>query len=626
MPGSGPSPGSAGRASSGVLCRRIEGIIPAMDRRSAFGEAFLEKLGTSPSENVPLSAMSSFGIGGPADLFFEARTEAELEAAVSLAVAEHFPFYVIGGGNNLLFDDAGYRGIIIRNRLEGLARKEDRMSVLSGTGSPASCARPSRRHSAASSSWPGSRGRSGGPSTGTPGPTDGASETSSKRRPSSGLAESGRPFPGKSWASATGIRLLKKTGGIVLSATILCSPGDSQESEEQIRDILEKRWTKHPPHGHGLRRELLQEFLFRDRGADRRRAAPRAGRGPGTHGRRRGRLRQPLQLHHQQGERQVERRPCPGRSSSRKRSTKLSASVSRRRSSPSEQTLQCSDASGRKAALCGQAEDLSPQDHDKPLSRPDRPAGLRDASGPWRYPPGGRGRSGPFPAQGFLRSVKFLAGAEGASWRRRPLRSPPFARPRRPSTPARRGRSKRACRRRGRGACPSSDRSRTWPRSARTISAAAVDRRRVAFDPPGDALEDRSRRVLPRKGLDGVEGGDVRRRAGREARGSRAGRSPLVWKTERPAHAPPDRARPAATRPTASSGTAMMIGPLAPAAAAERGRSPALTDDAPGLAGRPGVPVDDGFDVPAPAGQRRPKRCAQPARADDRERFFMAWT
>jgi UDP-N-acetylmuramate dehydrogenase len=43
--------------------------------------------------------------------------------------------------------------------------------------------------------------------------------------------------------------VLKSAGGIVLAATLLCSPGDSRESEMKIRDILEKRQAKHPPLG-----------------------------------------------------------------------------------------------------------------------------------------------------------------------------------------------------------------------------------------------------------------------------------------------------------------------------------------------------------------------------------------
>jgi UDP-N-acetylenolpyruvoylglucosamine reductase len=59
-----------------------------MERKDRFREAFLEEVQAPLSENVPLSALSSFGIGGPADLFFEARTESGLERAVSLAARE----------------------------------------------------------------------------------------------------------------------------------------------------------------------------------------------------------------------------------------------------------------------------------------------------------------------------------------------------------------------------------------------------------------------------------------------------------------------------------------------------------------------------------------------------------
>jgi UDP-N-acetylmuramate dehydrogenase len=220
-----------------------------MDRKSAFREAFLEKLGTSPSENVPLSAMSSFGIGGPADLFFEAQTEAELEAAVSLAVAERFPFYVIGGGNNLLFDDAGYRGIIVRNRLEGLVLGEGRMSVLSGTGLPCVLRDALAASLCGLEFLAGIPGTLGGAIYGNAGAYGWSIgevlETATILRPGGERKTLSRDELGFGYRDS----VLKKTCGIVLSATILCSPGDSVQSEEKIRDILEKRRTKHPPLG-----------------------------------------------------------------------------------------------------------------------------------------------------------------------------------------------------------------------------------------------------------------------------------------------------------------------------------------------------------------------------------------
>ncbi len=220
-----------------------------MDRKAAFLEAFLEKLGVSLSENVPLSAMSSFGIGGPADLFFEARTEAELEAAVSLAVAEKYPFYVIGGGNNLLFDDAGYRGLIIRNRLEGLARGEGRMTVLSGTGLPCILREALEASLVGLEFLAGIPGTLGGALYGNAGAygwsVGDVLETATVLRPGGEKRSVSREELGFGYRDS----VLKSAGGIVLAATLLCSAGDSRESEAKIRDILEKRKAKHPPLG-----------------------------------------------------------------------------------------------------------------------------------------------------------------------------------------------------------------------------------------------------------------------------------------------------------------------------------------------------------------------------------------
>lgn len=220
-----------------------------MDRKSRFREAFLEKTGASLSENVPLSAMSSFGIGGPADLFFETRTEGELEAAVALAIAEHYPYYVIGGGNNLLFDDSGYRGLIIRNRLEGLVLGERKLSVLSGTGLPCVLRDALAASLCGLEFLAGIPGTVGGAVYGNAGAYGWSIgevlETATVLRPGGRRETLSREDMGFGYRDS----VLKKTAGIVLSATLLCSPGDSRESEEKIRGILEKRRTKHPPLG-----------------------------------------------------------------------------------------------------------------------------------------------------------------------------------------------------------------------------------------------------------------------------------------------------------------------------------------------------------------------------------------
>lgn len=62
-----------------------------------------------------LAKYSSFRIGGPSDLFYRAQTKNEIIEAVRLAKKLEIPFFVLGGGTNLLVGDSGFRGLIIKN-------------------------------------------------------------------------------------------------------------------------------------------------------------------------------------------------------------------------------------------------------------------------------------------------------------------------------------------------------------------------------------------------------------------------------------------------------------------------------------------------------------------------------
>jgi UDP-N-acetylmuramate dehydrogenase len=68
-----------------------------------------------------LAPYTTFRIGGPADLFYEAGSAEELAAAL-LAAREHgVPCFLLGLGANILIGDRGFRGLVIRN----LARRID---------------------------------------------------------------------------------------------------------------------------------------------------------------------------------------------------------------------------------------------------------------------------------------------------------------------------------------------------------------------------------------------------------------------------------------------------------------------------------------------------------------------
>ncbi len=62
-----------------------------------------------------LAPYTTFRIGGPADLFYEATSADDLAGAVLAARALAVPHFVLGLGANILVGDRGFRGLVIRN-------------------------------------------------------------------------------------------------------------------------------------------------------------------------------------------------------------------------------------------------------------------------------------------------------------------------------------------------------------------------------------------------------------------------------------------------------------------------------------------------------------------------------
>lgn len=65
-------------------------------------------------KNVVLKRYSRFNVGGIADFFSEPSNIYELQKILTFSAEKCIPFQIIGNGSNVLFDDAGYRGLIIR--------------------------------------------------------------------------------------------------------------------------------------------------------------------------------------------------------------------------------------------------------------------------------------------------------------------------------------------------------------------------------------------------------------------------------------------------------------------------------------------------------------------------------
>ncbi len=74
---------------------------------------------------APLAPYTTFKIGGPADLLYDATTAEELANAVVLARSIGVPFFLLGTGANILVADKGFRGVVVRNLARAMRFDDD---------------------------------------------------------------------------------------------------------------------------------------------------------------------------------------------------------------------------------------------------------------------------------------------------------------------------------------------------------------------------------------------------------------------------------------------------------------------------------------------------------------------
>src|SRR5260370_1906725 len=96
----------------------------------------LQRLATLPnvttSQGALLSQYTRFGIGGPAEVYFETPDQQSFVEAVDIARSTGSEHVVIGGGTNLIVADAGFPGIVLRFTAGGIESDGVRVSVAAG--------------------------------------------------------------------------------------------------------------------------------------------------------------------------------------------------------------------------------------------------------------------------------------------------------------------------------------------------------------------------------------------------------------------------------------------------------------------------------------------------------------
>ncbi len=80
----------------------------------------------------PLSKHTYFKVGGPAEVYLEIKTKELLSNIVSFCRKNSIPFTLFGGGSNVLVQDKGLSGVVIKNMTSDIEIKDETVIVDSG--------------------------------------------------------------------------------------------------------------------------------------------------------------------------------------------------------------------------------------------------------------------------------------------------------------------------------------------------------------------------------------------------------------------------------------------------------------------------------------------------------------
>ena len=85
-------------------------------------------------QNISLKEYTTFRIGGLARFFCIVKNEDELIEAISYSKKNKIPFFVLGGGSNILISDEGFQGLVIKIEIKGITYLEDGNNVMVAVG------------------------------------------------------------------------------------------------------------------------------------------------------------------------------------------------------------------------------------------------------------------------------------------------------------------------------------------------------------------------------------------------------------------------------------------------------------------------------------------------------------
>lgn len=205
-----------------------------------------------PAEQIlrqePMNRHTTFRTGGPAELFLEIRSAAELQKLLTFFYESGTKYFVLGNGSNLLVDDSGYDGVIlhIADGFREIRVAEEKITAQAGAllGRAASAA---LEHSLTGLEFAfGIPGSVGGAAVMNAGAYDG--EMSQVVNLVRGFTADGREVEYQNKELEFGYRksILKREKIVVTEVEFKLSGGIRKEISAKMADFTERRRTKQP--------------------------------------------------------------------------------------------------------------------------------------------------------------------------------------------------------------------------------------------------------------------------------------------------------------------------------------------------------------------------------------------
>lgn len=198
-------------------------------------------------ENVTLAPYTTYKIGGAAKYFAECKNGDDVLQALEFAKENNLPFFVLGGGSNVLVADKGYEGVIISMQNDNYELKGDTLYAEAGVLMRV-LVEETTSAAKAGLEWAGGLpGQLGGAIRGNAGAFGGEMKDIIKSVRAITPEGKIKEYKNKKCNFDYRTSIFKEQPGhIILSAEIALKAGDAKKLVERASELVEWRRTKHP--------------------------------------------------------------------------------------------------------------------------------------------------------------------------------------------------------------------------------------------------------------------------------------------------------------------------------------------------------------------------------------------